>query len=245
MVKKAADDTVLDEMKDAPEASGKMEVMTPSTMELGAVEGEVSADDIRLPRLQIAYGVGALSEHFNPGDLVLNGEERLVGKGEELEVIFLNVRQYWKERLQSTDYAAGITPRQYQTEKEVLDNGGTTKWKDNVGPTFSKALNMRMLIKQPEGLISGMFGVPVGEAVYAPAVWDIDKSAYKRVAPVLLSAAQFSLRQRGLLSGTFTLFTRSEKINSNNTVVPVIKLTSHNTEEQVADIRKMFGGAQG
>jgi len=238
MAQKKVDDKVLDEMKDVAEETA---LATQGGMDLGAVEGEVSAEDIRLPRLQIAYGVGGLSEHFNPGDLVLNGEEMIVAKGDPIEVIFLNVRQYWKERLTATDYAAGMTPRQFPTEKEVLAEGGTTRWKDGVGPTFNKALNMRMLIKKPEGLVCGLFGIPVGGAEYAPAVWDIDKSAYKRVAPVLLSSAQFSLRQRGLLSGTFSLFTRSEKINGNNTVVPVIKLTSHNTDEQIKDIQTAFG----
>jgi hypothetical protein len=246
MARKEVDETVLSEMNDEAQGSanaeaGSMEVMSTSSMELGAVQGEVSADDIRLPRLQIAYGVGGLSENFAPGDLVLGGEERLVGKGEPLNLIILNVRQYWKERLDSAAYAAGISPRQFETEAEVVADGGTTRWVGQVGPNFGKALTLRMLIEKPEGLVCGLFGIPIGDKEYAPAVWDVDKSAYKRIGPVVLSSAQFSLRKRGLLSGTFTVFTRSEKINGNNTVVPVIKLSAHNTDEQIADIKMAFG----
>lgn len=245
MARKEANDTVLNEMNDNP-SEPKMEVATPSTMELGQVEGEVNAGDIRLPRLQIAYGVGGLSETFNPGDLVLNAEELLVHKGEELRFIVVTARKYWKERLDQAAFAAGITPSTYTTEAEVIAAGGTTRWKDGVGPNYSPALNLRMLIEKPNNIVSGLFGIKVGDTEHAPAEWDIDKSAYKKAAPVILSASQFSLRKRGLLSGKFAVVTRSEKTRSGNmVVVPVVKLAAHNTDAEIADIKRAFGQEEG
>lgn len=217
-------------------------VITSSAMALGAVEGDVSANDLRLPRLQIAYGVGRLAESFNPGDLVLGEDNLLVKKGEPLDVIILNARQYWKQYLSQAEFQAKMTPAVYLTEEEVLANGGTTAWQNNVGPTFNRALHMKLLIKQPKDIVCGLFGVELGEegVTYAPAVWDVDKSAYRRIAPIVLSAAQFSLRAKGLLYGIFQITTRSEKINDNITIVPGIKLTGYNSDAVVNAIKAIF-----
>ncbi len=45
---------------------------------IGEVSGEIDSGDIDIPRLAIAYGVGALAKVFAHGDLVLN-KEYLIG----------------------------------------------------------------------------------------------------------------------------------------------------------------------
>lgn len=210
------------------------------TLVLGTVEGDVSSSDIRLPRLQIAYGVGGLAENFHPGDLVLNGEDLLAKRGDVIFIVILSARQYWKEYLNKDQYASGDQPRTFQSEQEVHDNGGTTQWVNNVGPTFNRAMHLKLLIEQPKDIISGLFGIMLGDKTYAPAVWDVDKSAYRRVGPTVLTAARFNLRTRGLLSGVFSLSTRTEKINDNVTPVPVLRLSGHNSDETIEEITKIF-----
>jgi hypothetical protein len=233
---------VLSEMQDNDAAPESMALTTAlGSLALGTVQGELTASDVRLPRLSIAYGVGGLAENFNPGDLVLAGENLLVKKGEPLTVILVAVTQYWKQYLSSEQYNSGVRPASYLTEAEVMANGGTTKWVNNVGPTFNRAMNLKMLIAKPKDVICGLFGIPVGDTEYAPAVMDVDKTAYKRIGPTVLGAASFSLKTRGLLSGKFELSTRSEKVNGNAIIVPTIKLSGHNTDEEIKQILSAFG----
>lgn len=207
---------------------------------LGQVEGDVTPADIRMPSLKIAYGVGGLAENFNPGDLVLGGDNLLVSRGESLRFIVLKIRRYWKEYRSTFDPNAPM-PLTFLSEEEVHAHGGTTKWNGSVGPSFSPAAELTMLIEQPEDVICGLFGIHLGEKVYAPAIWHVDKSAYRRVGPIVLTAAQFSLRARGLLSGIFSLSTKTEKINNNNTIVPSVKLCGFNSDDVIKGIEKLFG----
>lgn len=214
---------------------------------LGAVTGESGAGDFRLPRLQIAYGVGDLAATFNPGDLVLGGDTLLVHKGEPLKLIVLSAVQYWKEYPTQEMREARIMPRVFATAAEVQAAGGTTEWINGVGPTYSRAMDLNLLILKPKDIVSGLFGVKLDatDAEYAPAIFSVDKTAYQKVGTKIQTAANFSLRERGLLSGLWQLSTTSEKKkNGNMIIVPVFGLCGHNTDEQVTNIQKLFMAAQ-
>lgn len=226
----------VEEISDAEQTS----IMLRESMALNQVVGDLSGSDLRVPRLQIAYGVGGLAEKFTPGDLVLGGDTLLVKKGDPLTVVIMSALVYWKEYLNKDQYASQIRPRIFRTDKEVKANGGTTEWVNGVGPTFNKAMDLKLLIKQPAGIVCGLFGLELAGDMYAPAVWSIDKSAYRRVGPTVISTATFALKARGLVSGLFEIRTSMEKINNNITVVPSIKLVKHNSDEFVKQIHTTF-----
>jgi hypothetical protein len=246
MARKEADEVVLAEMNDAAtEFPGTDLPAVRGTMELGVfVSNDDDAGDIPLPRLQLAYGVGGLAATNNPGDIVLGGDNLIAKKGETIRIIVLNATEYWKQRLTSEEYNQGIRPQAFPSKEQAQAAGGITDWSSNPmdpKPNFGRALNMKLLIEKPEGLVCSLFGVPVGDKLYAPAVWDVDKSAYKRVGPEIMNAAKFSLRTRGLLAGVFSLMTRSDKINGNATIVPIMKLVGNNTDEMIQEIKVLFG----
>ncbi|TFH41377.1 MAG: hypothetical protein E4H01_15095 [Lysobacterales bacterium] len=214
---------------------------------LGQVDGDNSHDSQQLPRLQIAYGVGKLATNFRPGDLVLAKENLLVHKGEPLNVIILMVSKYYKEYLTPDAYKAQMQPRVYTTRAEVLAAGGTTEWgaKDPVtgrspGPTFNGAMDLKMMIQKPKDVVCGLFGTPIGGEEYSPAIWSVDKTAYKRIDPVVSNSARFALRTRGIYSAIFQICMAIEQVNGNATPVPQIKLLSHLTDEAVAEIKALF-----
>ena len=214
------------------------------------VLGQVDDGDVggsgRPPRLQIAYGVGKLAVLFSQGDLVLNGDTMLVGKGEPLNIIVLGTTSYWKEYLGQEAYAANIHPRTFNTREEVLAVGGTVAWsKDpvsgkSIGPTFSGAMDVKMLIEQPEGIVSGLFGVPLGNKLYAAAEYTVDKQAFGIVSGVINNAAKFALRTRGIYSATFELKTVVTQKAGKTSVLPSIKLLEHLTDDVVAEIKAFF-----
>lgn len=215
---------------------------------LGQVDGDSSLDSQQLPRLQIAYGVGKLATNFRPGDLVLAKENLLVHKGEPLNVIILMVSKYYKEYLTPEAYKAQMQPRVFKTKAEVLAAGETTEWgpRDPLTgraaskPTFNGAMDLKMMIQKPKDVVCGLFGTPIGGEEYSPAIWSVDKVAYKRVDPVVSNSARFALRTRGIYSAIFQICMAIEAVNGNPTPVPQIKLLSHLPDEAVAEIKALF-----
>lgn len=217
----------------------------PMSATLGTVQGASTIDNLRLPRLQIAYGVGGLSEHYSPGDIVLGGDTLLAHKNEVVKAIILTATEYWKEYQSQELWASGQRPRTFLTKDEVVQAGGSVAWTNGIGPTFNLAMNIKMLIQKPKDLVSGAFGIDIGPELYAPAVWDIDKKAYAAVAPNINTAANFSLRKRSLLAGIFHISTTIVKLKNGSFVpVPSAQLKEYNSDEIVEQIRSLFANQQ-
>lgn len=211
---------------------------------VGDVSGETANQGLRLPRLQIAYGVGNLAKVFSPGDLVYGGDNLLAHKMEPIQMVIFKAMEYWREYMDSTMYDAGLRPRNFLTEAEVLKAGGITRWSnapDAPKPTFSEAMDLSVMIKKPQNLVCGLFGIELEGAEYGVAVWTVDKSTYKRVAPYVKMCRQFSLRKRGLLSGLFSLHTSIETVKGRVGPVPNLKLIGHNSDNFIRAVSAMLG----
>jgi len=171
----------------------------------GGIEGDVGMSDMKIPYLQITYGVGDLAKTFSPGDLVLGKEALLARKGEVIEAIPVHATVFWKE------YVAfgGPMPRIFKTEEEVIAAGGCTSSPDwNVKkPDFSKAMVIKMLIKQPKDIVSGYFGFEIGGNMYAPAQFVADKLLFKDVGSYMLMLMAGQLKKTGLPGGVIGLST--------------------------------------
>lgn len=211
-------------------------------MELGAIGGDVKSTDLRLPRLQIAYGVGKLASNFSQGDLVLDSEHLLVHKKEPLKIALWSTFTYWKEWLDNDAYSAGLRARTFNTEAEVQAAGGTTQWGPNgQKPTFSRAVDLRMFIQKPEKIECGLFGIELDGKLYSPAVFTIDKMGFNKIQPTIQTAATFSLKTRGLPAGLWELSTEVKVEGSRTKVLPNIKLIGFNSPKFVEDLKMVFG----
>lgn len=229
VLKEVAEDEVTQETAVAP----------PMTMAIGQMSGDVAMTDLKFPRLQIAYGVGGLASNFTPGDIVLDKEHQLVKKKTPLRVIIVNTVTYWKEY---TAFGSGAIPRVFKTAEEVSRAGLTTTWVNGMAPQAKKAMDLRLLIKKPEGLICGLFGIKLDGGEYAPALWSVDKTAYDRINDKLTPVAGFALREKGLLYGAWDVSTDMEtRKNGNVVVVPVLKYVGMNSDQLVNEIKALFG----
>jgi hypothetical protein len=193
--------------------------------------------------LQLVYGVGDLAAVFTPGDVVLNKETVIARKGEPFLCTVLSVVEYYKEYCTNEQFQAGHTPETFGSVDEVLQHGGTVEWVEGQPPpTYSKAADVRMLIRQPEGTVCPAFSVKLQGSMFAPALWSVDKKAYQGTVPAITYAAAIALRDRGLLSGEFSVVTTITKNRKGNTVImPKTVLKTHHTDEFVAEIKTRFG----
>jgi len=250
-VNKAAE--VLDD-EDSVGENNALVRRTSDEVAVGSLGGSTDGAGLRLPWLKIAHGVGKLSDNFHPGDLVLNEEALLVEKNVPIGVIVVKAVIYWKEYLSPDMFNAGMQARKFLTIKEVQEAGGSTEWVNKpvkIPPTFSEAIDMSILIRKPKDLICGYFGMPFDGEEYAPAMVSFDKTAAKRVIPVLKMAEGFTLKNRvvdgtpvGLLGATFNLSTLGEKVKraSGETTVfrPSFKFATPNSDGLVQFIRSFF-----
>lgn len=212
-------------------------VMSPESMPLGGMDGELDAVAMSLPFLQVSHAQGKL-ENFRKGSLVIGNDSLIANPGDPVRITIVSARVYWKEYLSGAGFDASVKPRTFKTRKEAEDAGLPTRWVNNVPPKAKMAVAMKALIEQPAGIVCGFFGVEIGGKKYAPVLWSCDKTAAQRVAPVIKSDLSFSLRTRGLYSGIYEMQTVSVKFATTNhsTYVPTLKLVGYHTDEEVKQI---------
>jgi hypothetical protein len=206
--------------------------------------------------LQIAYGVGKLSEKFSQGDLVLDGTYLIAKRGDPLVVTFVSVDRFYKQYVDSSQRAAmiasGLQPKTYNTREEALKAGEIVDWSKVRGqgprPTVSPAGFYQLLIQKPNGIECALFGFELGGKLWAPARMYLDKKAHRVVNSEVEKAMLFSLgaRKGGLLAGQFTLFTKTtKKPDSNTETLPEIRFSGNNSDADVAKILTTFQNAAG
>jgi hypothetical protein len=214
-----------------------------SAVALGEFSGDTDDIQIRLPFLQVASGQGKL-DGFVKGSLILGSENLIAGPGERVLITLLGVQPFFKEYLSGDAWDADATPRTFLTKAEVIANGGTVEWVNGAPPSFKRAGVIRALVRQPDKVVCGLFGVPIGDAKYAPVQWGVDKSAAQTVLPIIKRDTSFALKERGMLSGIFELWTSVMKFsNGHSTYVPNLKLVGFHTDAEIAEIKSLFAVA--
>lgn len=226
-----------------------------------AKPGEVRfAGRLKKPYLRIAHGVGGLAQAgFTPGQLVLSESDALDkgvivysppsiqkkdAKPEPAIITIATAVDFWKE---VTKFGEGNLPRTWATEEDAIADGMTTKyppWGSGLPmPNARPALQLDILIREPEDVEDrGTFLFKIGDAFWAPARFICDKGMYTEVITPLTKAS-YTHGATGIFSATFELSTRNKltKSTGNYTWVPVLKLASTKTPEQVEELKQVLG----
>lgn len=195
-------------------------------LKLGQISGEVEERDFNFPKLNLVQSVGPLSGNFDAGTIVYRKEKALLRPvrkdGEEtatrtdghLVVTVLNAKKQYIEVVKFGDPGAIV-----DTAEEVRALGGTTKWVDNVPPTFTPLGTMLFLFESPEPLQGGyeFNGTHYGLGLFA-----VKKSQYSAFKTVC-TASQFHL-SGGLHTGAWNFSAVRERSGKNMVWKPKLEI---------------------
>jgi hypothetical protein len=212
------------------------------SIEVGRVQGEVSARDLQFPALNIVSKMGKLTDTFKPGDLVLNREYFLTSRGgPPVKIVVMNLVKSYQERFPEFN-ASGPRPKAFKTLREVVDAGLYLDWRNNEKPTAEEVATALLLIQKPADLACLAFNNTLDGQDYALARWIMTRTAYTHAACQMFTKSQIELRD-GLELGLWELSTKVETIRGNAVDVPVLRLLPGQTTENFRkEARALFAG---
>lgn len=180
--------------------------------------GDFDASDISFPKLQIAQGVGALSETYKKGTIVLDGETEISDGEQEVEFTVCRIGKMFEENI---EWDSGEIPRIMATKAEVLeaDPEATFVWQDGTPASWKAIADALVCIK---GDNPDDFPFEHDGNHYAFALWRIKGTAYKHAAVPIFTAAKMYYRD-GINTGSFRLTTEKVKAGSNFVHAPKLK----------------------
>ncbi len=209
--------------------------MIPSYGE-GAIRGEFTSADIRLPRLQIVQGSGELSKKYNQGTLLYMDEVLFDAVSPTqppavLKFIPIALRKQFRENVDPKQ-DPDARPRIVDTMEQVKQLGGWTEWIGGVKPPFSPSAQISMLIEKPAKSQHGGFNIELDGRLFAPAIYFASGAGYRALAHPVFNAAAYLLRENGKLvlskrywrmsvvrqpAGAFTVFVPDAKVTGEET----------------------------
>lgn len=221
---------------------------------LGSVVGDFTG--IELARLSMAWGVGAMAKLFHPGDLVIDGAERIAEKSDRLTVVMLSATTYWKDWLTQEENGAGIRPNRYPTREAAIKANKRLDWSvdGSIRPDAAPAIEIRMLVRKPEAIESDRFFIRVGDFMYAPVRFAAEKTVYKNIAQVVVRRMAYDAGVRGvpldqghIHTAFYELFTEMETKKTRTLPCPYLvpklgpdKKALVLSEKELSDLKDLF-----
>ena len=208
---------------------------------LGGSDG-FDNEDVSFPKLQIAQGVGPLSDLYPKGSIVLDKEMEIAKMDSEpVEITVLRMVKSFEENV---PFGGDELPRIAKSKEEVLRLGGTTDWSTEDGqripPSFKPCADALICIKQPEGSDEDWFPFEFNGENYTFCMWKIKGMAYKSSA-IPINTAGKTYYMKGLHTGSLMLTTEKEVINSNTVAVPRIKKGKKHSDDFIEWLSEFVG----
>jgi hypothetical protein len=182
--------------------------------------GEITAEDIKFPRLAVVHKIGELSELFpgQSGAFTLNKDGILCPPGSTLDVTAVFAKKYYEE---DVGFDSGTFGKRAATAQEVLNQGGSLMRGDE--HYYAPVADILFLVRQPEKLnpvFEGMFFYEVSGASHLLALFTARSTAYNGVAVPLWTLKQ----QRGSVRASqWKLTTVLNTYNNKSWHKPVIR----------------------
>jgi len=205
----------------------------------GGGRGEFSSREFEKPRLNLVQGVGSLSglktpkgETLHAGDFVLMREYKLHSDSE------VTVVSFSKSYLENIDPTGEVRPREFQTEEEVLANGGNFDYQKDRGDhpdNYSPIGRLDLMIQVGEDF---PIALDFGGSFYTPAIWRVARGAFKSIV-FRLNAIEAGLKVRREPLSIVKFLLSAERAMRGH-FIPRITKAGTNTPEFVEFVRSIF-----
>jgi hypothetical protein len=194
------------------------------------VEGEVTNEDLKPPRINLVQKSGSLCDTFSPGTFLYERAIVLAKPTDPINVVPLRLKKYYQQKLEygsSTEF-----PLRADTAAEVREQGGSLMFgHDNY---YQEVADILLAVEAPADMdeeTMAFFPYEHDGKNYGLAVYTVAASAYTSLAKRLLTDAAMLLRD-GLYLGNYELRSELKKSATNSWHVPVASFVSkHKTPE--------------
>ena len=212
---------------------------TPVLAGAKGMQGEFTARDIQLPRLSLVQKSGDLSEAgIAPGSFVFNKEVALSDGKTAIDMTVLNLKKQYRQKL---EYGDPATPLVFDTQQEVIDNGGTLRYGE---PNyFQEVAHLFVALAKPANLSeqhAAHFYREQGGKHYTLAIYTVASTAFTAVGKRIITAGYNQLRD-GLWLGKWALTSNLQKNTKGSWFVPEAKFDGMHDKEAAAFFESMVG----
>ena len=193
--------------------------------------GEWTAQDTRLPRLNLVNKSGELANTFVPGTYVVNKEfqiNQLSADSRErsnpINVIVATMAKQYQENI-PYDERESTPARLFNKASEVMAAGGSVSRLSGAGK-FSEIAHIELFLEEPEGMsedAQALFYYSFGPKKYTRVMWTVSGTAFGAVAVTIASALRGHLSSTGLTGGQWLLGANLIKGQKNSWWQPSIR----------------------
>jgi len=203
------------------------------------IDGEITQEDLRVPRINLVQKSGQLCDNFSPGSFLFEKSIVIAKPGSFFTVVPLRLRKYYQEKLEFG--SSNEMPRRANTAQEVRELGGSTMWgHENY---FQDMADIMLAVEAPESLDEDAmqyFGYSHGGKNYGLAIYTVGSSAYTTFARRLITDTKGVLKGY-LFNGKYELNSEIKKNGSNSWYVPMPKFAGKNSPEECEFFRGLSG----
>jgi hypothetical protein len=205
----------------------------------GQVEGEFSAKDFTVPRLNLVAKTGELSNTFQPGAFVYN-REVVIGDGKKpAKITFLRIQKIY---MQDVVYGSDQIAKTFSRLADVRAAGGALANDPEAEADtdrYTEALQTIVAIEAPDK-DNPLFPFAVGDCQYGLAQYLMAKSAYRSAGKQVFTDSQLFLKA-GLHTACYELTSKIRTSPSGSYFVPHLKISSKHSPECCEQLKAIFG----
>jgi hypothetical protein len=194
------------------------------------ISGEITQDDLRVPRVNLVQKSGQLCDNFAPGSFLFEKQIVLAKPGESFVATALKFRKYYQEKIEFG--TSSEMPIKCDTAEEVRALGGSLTF--GHPRYFQEVADIMLAVKAPADLdeeARELFAYNDGTDDYGLAIYTIAASAYTSLGKRILTDATFLLKG-GLHLGQYEISSELKKNGTNSWYVPVGKFAGKHSAEK-------------
>jgi hypothetical protein len=161
---------------------------------VGGIEGDIDAEDIKLPRINLVQSTSAIADDFTPGALVLDKEVELGDETHPIQLVTLWGKKLYQQKLPFGE--SDESPLVFQTRKEVKEWGGTTEWSKEAIEDhryFENLAHFVVAVRCPDEAsedLAAHFDLEIGDELWTRVAFTVNGSSYNAFGKQMITAAQ-------------------------------------------------------